>query len=167
MEQLTWFFFVFFYLEGYDFKCSRLHPPTLAALLFAALRRRSEGRRRHNIMHSAVNFFSNVRSGRAHEMRESALAFKYKCVELECGRCVQSGAEMKAVDLFLIFFFFFSPSVPCELLAPPCSQSRLSHDRTDLNINARRPSLCETSKSYLLSLFFFFFPSYSWATLNA
>lgn len=47
-------------------------------------------------------------------------------------------------------------SVPCELPAPPCSQSRLSHGRTDLNINARRPSLCETSKSYLLFFFFFF-----------
>lgn len=89
----------------------------------------------------------------------SARAFKYKCVELECSRCVQSRAEQRwrQETCFLSSLFF---SVPCEPLAPLRSQSWLSHDRTDLNINAQRPSLCEMSKSYLL-LF-----SSSWATLN-
>lgn len=62
-----------------------------------------------------VNFFFSMCSGGgAHEMRRSAPAFKYKCVELlQCGRCVH---EMKAADLFLIYLFF---SVPRERPAAP------------------------------------------------
>lgn len=79
-------------------------------------------------------------------------------VQPQCAE--QSRDEGSGPVSYLLFFFFFL-TVPCELPAPLCSQSRHSHDGTDLNINAQRPSLCEISKSYL-PRFFLLIPELLW-----